>query len=167
MEENRFKRLVAFLKVLERKAGYKFTIKTFEDRVRLQKFVYLAKHFGIDLKYNFNLYIRGPYSSELADDYYKIERDYEGELSEVLDEFIPEEKVDTFIEFAKNKDTEELELIATLLMVLERHKPFLNSLPEEEREDLVVKTIQDIKPYFTKDKILEAIREIKKFKIAG
>jgi len=31
----------------------------------------------------------------------------------------------------------------------------------------VVKTIQDIKPYFTKDKILEAIREIKKFKIAG
>ena len=107
MEENRFKRLVAFLKVLERKAGYKFTIKTFEDRVRLQKFVYLAKHFGIDLKYNFNLYIRGPYSSELADDYYKIERDYEGELSEVLDEFIPEEKVDTFIEFAKNKDTEE------------------------------------------------------------
>ncbi|USG99844.1 hypothetical protein K1720_10225 [Thermococcus argininiproducens] len=167
MEEARFKRLVAFLKALEKKTGYKFTIETFEDRMRLQKLVYLAKHFGIDLEYNFTLYIRGPYSSELADDYYKIERDYDGEIPEILDEFITEEKVDTFIEFVKDKDTEELELIATLLMVLGRHKPFLNSLPEEEREDLVVKTIQDIKPYFTKDKILEAIREIEKVKIVG
>lgn len=167
MEENRFKRLVAFLKVLEKKTGYKFTIETFEDRMRLQKLVYLAKHFGIDLEYNFTLYIRGPYSSELADDYYKIDREYDGEIPEILDELITEEKVDTFIEFVKDKDTEELELIATLLMVLERHKPFLDSLPEEEREDLVVKTIQDIKPYFTKDKILEAIREIEKVKIVG
>ncbi|MHA1683028.1 MAG: hypothetical protein ACTSUE_18970 [Promethearchaeota archaeon] len=43
----------------------------FETRMILQKLAYLCKALGMDLDYNFNLYLNGPYCSALADDYYK------------------------------------------------------------------------------------------------
>ncbi|MEM3693019.1 MAG: hypothetical protein QXI39_03245 [Candidatus Bathyarchaeia archaeon] len=45
-----------------------------EKRLRLQKAVFLLKHLGIDpfTNYEFNLYIRGPYSPSLAREYYGI-----------------------------------------------------------------------------------------------
>lgn len=46
-------------------------IKTdFNFRLKVQKFVYIAKYFGWNHSYKYSLYIRGPYSSALADEYY-------------------------------------------------------------------------------------------------
>lgn len=42
----------------------------FNFRLKVQKFVYIAKYFGWNHSYKYSLYIRGPYSSALADEYY-------------------------------------------------------------------------------------------------
>lgn len=45
-----------------------------EGRLRLQKAALLLKHLGVApfTPYRFNLYVRGPYSPELARDYYSL-----------------------------------------------------------------------------------------------
>ncbi|MEM1689632.1 MAG: hypothetical protein QXX33_01205 [Candidatus Hadarchaeales archaeon] len=46
----------------------------FEHRLKIQKAVFLLKHFGVKpfTSYDFNLYLHGPYSPKLAEDYYNI-----------------------------------------------------------------------------------------------
>jgi len=75
VKDDRLIKLVAFLKVIEKKTGHKFNIEKLEDRLLIQKIVYIARFFGIDLGYHFDRYLRGPYSTELADDYYKLLRE--------------------------------------------------------------------------------------------
>lgn len=43
---------------------------SFEDRIRLQKLIYIIQQAGIGLDYSFGWHIRGPYSPGLADDGY-------------------------------------------------------------------------------------------------
>ncbi len=43
-----------------------------ENRIKAQKFVYFGKKVGLPLGYDFDIYLYGPYSSKLADDYYHI-----------------------------------------------------------------------------------------------
>jgi uncharacterized protein YwgA len=43
-------------------------MNSLDTRIKLQKLVYILKSEGIDFGYNFTWYIRGPYSSDLADD---------------------------------------------------------------------------------------------------
>jgi uncharacterized protein YwgA len=47
-------------------------INSLHDRIRLQKIIYLVQSIGIDLGYGYGWYVRGPYSSSLADDYYNM-----------------------------------------------------------------------------------------------
>lgn len=47
-------------------------IKTLSDRKRVQKAIYLGQAAGADLGYDYNWYIHGPYSPELANDYYQL-----------------------------------------------------------------------------------------------
>ncbi|MBC7112712.1 MAG: hypothetical protein H5T34_01600 [Candidatus Methanomethyliales bacterium] len=44
----------------------------FLSRLKLQKLVFLARYFGLDMGYSFSLYIHGPYSPDLARDYYSL-----------------------------------------------------------------------------------------------
>jgi uncharacterized protein YwgA len=43
-----------------------------EDRVKLQKAVYLAQAAGLPLGYRYSWYIRGPYSPDLTRDYFAL-----------------------------------------------------------------------------------------------
>ncbi|MGC9108605.1 MAG: hypothetical protein ACP5IE_10520, partial [Infirmifilum sp.] len=43
---------------------------SFDDRLRLQKYVFIMEKLNLDLGYSFNMYLRGPYSPALAIDYY-------------------------------------------------------------------------------------------------
>jgi uncharacterized protein YwgA len=63
-------------KVLEEESDYlgglikrvsNFSMNSLDDRLRFQKTVYLMQAFGIPLGYNFNWYIRGVYSSRVAE----------------------------------------------------------------------------------------------------
>ena len=44
----------------------KINVRSFEDRVKLQKVVYIAQHLGLNLGYKFVWHVHGPYSRELA-----------------------------------------------------------------------------------------------------
>ncbi len=44
----------------------------FDKRLKTQKIVYLIEKTTGDFNYNFSLYLRGPYSSALAGDYYSL-----------------------------------------------------------------------------------------------
>ena len=45
----------------------------FEERLKIQKVAFLLKHLGVApfTKYNFSMYLRGPYSPDLAREYYE------------------------------------------------------------------------------------------------
>jgi len=49
---------------------------SFDDRLRIQKAAFLLKHLKVDpfKDYHFNLYLNGPYSPTLAQDYYDVDR---------------------------------------------------------------------------------------------
>jgi len=55
--------------------GFRPNMDDFNDRLRLQKIVYLLWGYGIYLGYGFNWYVHGPYSPKLADDGYTIDDD--------------------------------------------------------------------------------------------
>jgi len=49
-----------------------FQINTFEDRLILQKAVYIAQSAGVNLGYYYQWYLHGPYSPSLTRDEYAI-----------------------------------------------------------------------------------------------
>ena len=46
--------------------------KDFQFRHKVQKFVYIAKYFGWNHSYEYVFYLRGPYSNDLANEYYNV-----------------------------------------------------------------------------------------------
>jgi len=64
-------RLIALQLFLDQ-LGVSHEIGSLEDRVRVQKAVYLGQLSGVDLGYRFSWYLRGPYSSKLTKDYYEV-----------------------------------------------------------------------------------------------
>ncbi|MCB1098190.1 MAG: hypothetical protein KDN22_21645 [Verrucomicrobiae bacterium] len=60
------------LKLALETAGRQLEIDTFDNRLALQKLVYLLKHGGIHLGYSFGWYLRGPYSPSLTEDAFNL-----------------------------------------------------------------------------------------------
>jgi len=155
MKMERIKKLVGFIKYLENANVYKFKIDTFEDRLKLQKLVYIARYYGIDLGYNFSEYLRGPYSPELADDYYM--------LSEKLKDFkdiaatIDGESVEKFVKFIKDNSVDKLEGIATGLMFLSTLKR--SNKDKETLKKEVATLVRSRKPFLANesDEIAEIV----------
>lgn len=66
------------LKLALEAVGHDFTtgsLETFDDRLSLQKKVYLSQLTGADLGYRFGWYIYGPYSNELTADAFRLRDD--------------------------------------------------------------------------------------------
>lgn len=93
-----------------KKVGFDFKVNYFNNRLKLQKYIFLLRRYGIDLGYSYNYYIRGPYSPELADDYYNLP-EVDGELE------LPED----FLRLIKDKSERWLELASSLVMVFEKY----------------------------------------------
>ena len=141
----RLAKLAGFIKALEN-IGFNFDVNRFNHRLKLQKYVYLARRYGIDLGYRYNLYIRGPYSPELADDYYSVRVG------------MPEEHVDVpenFFRLVKGKSERWLELAATLVMIKERYP----DISDEEMIDIVIGN----KPFATPEELKNILKKLKKY----
>jgi len=141
----RLAKLAGFIKALE-SIGFNFDVNRFNHRLKLQKYVYLARRYGIDFGYHYNLYIRGPYSPELASDYYSIK---EGVSEEHVD--VPEE----FFKLVKGKSERWLELAATLVMIKERYP----DISDREMIDLVMGN----KPFATIEELRGILKKLKKY----
>ena len=78
-------------------------------RFRIQKGVFLAQHLGLETKYEYNLYSRGPISQQLAEDYLSVFRN--NLKADVIDiQFNMEAVLDIM-----NHDDDWLEVASTLV----------------------------------------------------
>ena len=59
--------------------GLQVRMQNFDDRLVLQKAVYLAQEAGVNLGYQFHWYLRGPYSPVLTRDGFAIVSELDGE----------------------------------------------------------------------------------------
>ena len=142
-------KLKAFIKFLDAEAGFKFDVERFQHRLMLQKYVYIAKLFGLDMGYSPEIYLRGPYSPRLAKDYYALAKTgelYEGDYKRDL----PELHARKYLSLIGGKDAEWLEVAATILSLYYRYKgKFFGSKLEES----ILSTTCDIKSFLPKEKI--------------
>lgn len=108
--------LKGFIGFLEEQGLVDFDIdgngdEQFTNRLKLQKYVLLAKHLGMPFRYTYGIYLYGPYSSPLAADYYALAREQDGRLLDTIpDEF----KKDDFLKVVRN-DPDWLEVAATII----------------------------------------------------
>lgn len=149
------KKLLAFIEFLDRKMGFKFDVNTFENRFRLQKYVFISKFLGADFKYGHSMYLRGPYSSALAEDYYNLET-LRKDDKDYLDYFEKEK----FIEIVKGKDNEWLEIATTLLSVYKSYKRLFEGKSLEKK---VVEATNEIKSFADKKTIEVMWKELKAY----
>lgn len=123
--------------ILRQVPGYEdFTMARFEDRLKLQKTIYLLQAFGVHIGYDYNWYLRGPYCSNLAangfvlEDYYPhIPRDekirFKGSVAQgrFLD----------FLKFMDGKSIDDLEIAASL-----HYQVAMDGMDEEGAKRVVV-----------------------------
>lgn len=118
----------------------------FDFRLKVQKFVYIAKYFGWKHSYKYSLYIRGPYSSTLADEYYN---------EDVL-KYSPLEiegfDFNSFNDFVDGKSIHYLESASTILYYMGSEENFT-------REDAIEK-LQVIKPHIDSEIVGNAYNDI-------
>jgi len=152
-------KLWLFVKFLEDKIGFKFDIEKFEHRLMLQKYVFIAKFFGLNLGYPFSIYLRGPYSPALADDYYKLaeahalyERGYKKAIEGVLN-------TDEFLKMIEGKDVEWLEVAATILSLYNRYH---GKYSAANLEEVILSTTCDIKSFMPTTRILGVFNDLKR-----
>ncbi len=126
-----------------RSLGLDVRVDTFDDRLILQKAVYLAQAAGVKLGYYFRWYIRGPYCPALASDAFVVADEPEDVVDAIVGEHSldgkSQTKLETVKELVPEGDTSEvasrLELLASVhFLVCRKQSP---SRPQEIRDKLV------------------------------
>ncbi|MFZ0512709.1 MAG: hypothetical protein WAM14_13970 [Candidatus Nitrosopolaris sp.] len=94
-------------------------MNSLDSRIKLQKLVYILKSEGIDFGYNFTWYIRGPYSSDLADDGFYLTKRRVQTLSSPYDKTNEDQVVLDKLAKVKHiiKNSNTAELVASYLFL--------------------------------------------------
>lgn len=149
----RIMELAFFLNLLKSELGFEdaddFKSKIrldFNLRFKIQKFVFLAKYFGWNNSYVYNLHRNGPYAPALTEDYYSKDI-FKWGFSEI-DNF----RYNSFKEFIMNKSNDYLEAASTILL----YKEFNQNL---SLNDAAVKLSQ-IKPHISSQTVNEAFWDV-------
>lgn len=120
-------------------------------KIRIQKFVFLAKYYGWNNSYSYNLYRHGPYSPVLTDDYY----------SNDLFEYTPLEIHDLDFNSLKNfimdKSIDYLESATTILL----YKQFLGNISL----DTAIEKLGEIKSHIPSEIVRKSYYDVKDFKL--
>lgn len=120
----------------EEALDWEFDVEEFDDRLKMQKLVYFAREFGLDVPYNYNIYRYGPYSPSLADDYYNLSNS--GSPKEGAKGIATTE----FEELVNNRENGWLEVAATIHKIRGR---FEGMGPDEDVRRKVVKRVSNMK----------------------
>lgn len=100
---------------------------TFDDRLRLQKLIYMVEAFGVYLGYDFSWYLRGPYCTRLAKTGFELEqiadRIEDGTKTKFADPYM-QKRFDRAIRFIDRimdgpSDTERLEIASSIHLLLQ------------------------------------------------
>ena len=142
-----FGRFAAYLKFM----GIKLDADSFDSRIRMQKLAYLLGILsGKEFTKDFSMYIRGPYSKELADYYYGNKHQSREKLPKIDSAF--EKELDR-VRFVKDLTTKQLEIMATL----QRLREVGND------EDDAIKKILVMKPYLNIEEVMNGLNNLKGF----
>ena len=133
----RLDKIRAFRSMVERELSWNFNPDEFEDRLRMQKLVYLAGEFGLDHDYPYNMYLHGPYSPDLAKDYYK-----EDFMSAPGKTNLSSFELGTFLNLVDERDNKWLEVAATAHSL---HESYSKDRSGSDLENSVVEATSDKK----------------------
>lgn len=146
--------LAAFIRFLEEKNLVRFDIlgeseEHFNNRFKIQKYVFLAKYFGLDLGFNHSIYLRGPYSRDLANAYYDLAE--EKNPRDMDSTKLPASfNAHAFLEYVGGKDADWLEASSTLLSL---------NTSFRDRSCLLRRAV-NMKPHINSNKIESALQEL-------
>ena len=155
------KKFIAYLNLL----GIKIDGHNFADRIKAQKLAYiLQKLTGKQLYSDFNFYVRGPYSRELAGEYFNSSNDFVNGNSDykiIKDDY---EEIERIKPLLNDLNQTDLEIVASLLYLrkdngLDENKAELElkwRKPHLKEED-IWRGSNIIKKMFLTDKIRIAI----------
>ena len=148
-----------FINMLNDKIGFSFDIDNFDHGLKLQKYVFLAKYFEFKHNYHYNLYIRGPYSSDLADDYYDIFHDKLSSDNSL-------EMSNEFFDLVKDKNIDWLESATTMLSLYDdyTHEYSQHNDEDDKRISLVIDT-KKIKSHIDTDIIKNVYDNLRCFQL--
>ncbi|MEM3907220.1 MAG: hypothetical protein QXZ17_10235 [Nitrososphaerota archaeon] len=137
MEDNK-RKLAELLKTLgynsrDIQDGLEGTVysNNFDNRLKIQKIVFILESKTKVFDYDFSLYLRGPYSPGLAKDYYNIT---DNDLASITDDKILGENVIKLAQLLNEKDPIWIEIASTIIMM---HDP----------KDSWSKTIERVKDF--------------------
>ncbi|MFO0938340.1 MAG: hypothetical protein U0798_17680 [Gemmataceae bacterium] len=147
-------------------SGVPLSVASFDERLILQKAVYLIQSAGIRLGYRFRWYIRGPYSPEMTADAFAIINGGEGTKEELkawkLDETseaIGRKLKPLLLRVSETTDAKarRFELLASTLFLFNT-KQADPELPDET-SNILIKNGKD----FTSDDVRNAVSEMRKY----
>jgi len=148
-------KLFASLRVL----GVRPNMKTFADRKKVQKLVYLLdKVFDMGFNFSYSWYLHGPYSPEVTKRVFDVIEEREVVRSDP--KLLSKEdmrKIDRLRLFLGNdiKSTDKLELLVSLHFIMQNLKD-----PRFTLED-VIAFLKAKKPYFTDEEVLNCIDQLR------
>lgn len=153
--------VLRFLDVTEKK----FNIDTLEERIKLQKLLYLAQTYGLNFDYHYSWYFHGPYSSSLADVLYKIDESelmssaQKLPLTEISDDA---NKIQRFKELVSPylNDVTWLEAAASILWIRKRH---YRNVPLENCRDSLVKDVSFVYKRFDPAIVLDVLERLEQY----
>jgi uncharacterized protein YwgA len=139
-----------------------FIIDGFEDRLILQKAVYLAQAAGVNLGYYYHWYLYGPYSPSLTQDEYAIDMDISTGLDESkgwkLDDTSMrrlEEIRAIFTESQRDMLRKKLELFASVHFLIDRKQVSGANTKQ------ITETLKRFKKdYFSEEDVQKALKEL-------
>jgi uncharacterized protein YwgA len=136
-----------------------FSVAKFQDRLRLQKTVYLLQAFGIYLGYNFNWYLYGPYSPGLTRDAFEVLPQMGRSSAVHFADQETERRFELFMKFLgdKKNDPQWLELVGSLHM--------LRLMYGEKRREAIFKKMAEKQPYLSEDKRVAAWQRLSEFEM--
>ena len=134
-----------------------FSMDTFSDRLRLQKFIYLLQAFDIYLGYDYSWYLRGPYCSNLAACAFALQEIYD-HVPDMKVSFLnnkTQRRFEDFKRFIKGReiDNDFLEIAASL--------HFLKKTTRGA-DDEIIRKVANKQKQFTESQCREIYNLIKK-----
>ncbi|RKX92533.1 MAG: hypothetical protein DRP84_09865 [Spirochaetes bacterium] len=126
----------------------KLSLDDFDDKLIIQKAVYIAQKLGMDFNYNFGWHVRGVYSSALTVDIYEI-NDQDLEYSPSPKEREIAEKLLT-IRNVFGHISRTFELISTVMYARE---------DRGMKDSEITEFVKIVKPWFSEKEIERAIQE--------
>lgn len=126
--------------------GEKWNMGSFEGRFVIQKVTYLLKISGMDVSYKFSPYIKGPYSTQLASDYYDPKIRVENAMLTAEEKEIVNRLSVELSTVLASRDFELLEALVTAAYIIKDEGVISN--------DEIFERVKKLKPYLSDTKAI-------------